>query len=129
MYVKVFGTILDSSIWLEDHATVRLWLTMLVSADESGFVRGLPPLLASKARVTDEECEVALETLRSPDPLSGTPDHEGRRIEDVDGGWMLLNYEKYREMRTRAQVLNAERQERYRKAHSKDGKKKVASED
>jgi hypothetical protein len=34
MYNKLFTKILDSSIWLENHATVRVWITLLASMDE-----------------------------------------------------------------------------------------------
>jgi len=33
----------------------------------------------------------------APDPYSRTKDHEGRRIKECDGGWFVLNGEKYRE--------------------------------
>jgi hypothetical protein len=45
-----------------------------------------------------EECEHALGTFLAPDPYSRTRDHEGRRIEQIDGGWRLLNHAKYRDM-------------------------------
>lgn len=44
-----------------------------------------------------EECEKALAKFLAPDPYSRSPEHEGRRIEPVDGGWQILNHDKYRE--------------------------------
>lgn len=121
MYVKLFGSILNSSIWMEDAATKVVWITMLVKADETGFVQGVESALARDAGVSREECRAALDILSSPDPDSQTPDHEGRRIESAQGGWMVLNYAKYREIRTREQVKEARRKARQReKAKAKD---------
>jgi len=41
----------------------------------------------------------AISTFLQPDPDSRTKEHDGRRIEEIDGGWRLLNYERYREQR------------------------------
>src|SRR5216117_648729 len=95
-YVKVFGSILDSTIWRESHATRLVWITMLAMAGREGIVDASVPGLADRARVTREECEAALETLSKPDIDSRSQEFEGRRIEKVDGGWFILNYGKYR---------------------------------
>lgn len=72
---------------------------MLADCDFHGRVYASIPGLANLARVTVEECESALETFLAPDQYSRTPDNEGRRIEVIEGGWRLLNYELYREKR------------------------------
>jgi hypothetical protein len=72
---------------------------MLVMADSRGRVLGSIPGLAHRACVTLENTQLALERFLAPDPFSRTKEHEGRRIEEIDGGWRLLNYLKYREMR------------------------------
>lgn len=115
MYVKLFGSILNSSVWQETHATRLVWITLLLLADEDGFVKSSVGGLAHQARVNRDEAEAALATFQSPDPDSQTSDHDGRRIERVEGGWMVLNYGKYRETRTRKQVTAANRQARKRK--------------
>ena len=69
---------------------------MLALADRDGIVEASLPGLADAARVTIEECQRALGILMSPDEYSRTRDHEGRRVEVVDGGWRLLNHAKYR---------------------------------
>lgn len=96
-YTKLFSTITASTIWGEPLATRVVWITMLAMADKHGQVMASVPGLARIANVSLEDCESALKTLRSPDPYSRTPDFEGRRIEDVPGGWFLLNYAAYRE--------------------------------
>jgi hypothetical protein len=48
------------------------------------------------ARLSVDETVAGLEVLRAPDPYSRTKEYEGRRIEDVDGGWIVLNHAKWR---------------------------------
>jgi hypothetical protein len=96
-YSKLFSSIVTSSVWCEDHATVRVWIAMLATCDARGVVEGSVPGFAHLARVTVPEMRQALERLASPDPDSRTLDHEGRRIEAVPGGWRILNYSAYRD--------------------------------
>ncbi len=96
-FSKLFSSILTSTIWGEDHATVRVWIAMLASSDADGVVEGSIPGFARVACVTPDEMRKALAVLLAPDPDSRTKDHEGRRIETIDGGWLILNYVKYRE--------------------------------
>lgn len=97
-FTKLFSSITESTIWVESHATRIVWITMLAMADRKGRVWGSIPGLANRARVTVEECESALTCFQRPDKYSRTSEHEGRRIELMDGGWRLLNYGKYREV-------------------------------
>lgn len=114
-FVKVYGSILDSSIWLEPDGTRLLWLTMLCMADPwSGVVTASIGGLAARARISREACVAGLETLSSPDLDSKNQDNEGRRIEKVEGGWRILNHELYRNRRTRQQEQTTERVRRYR---------------
>jgi hypothetical protein len=97
-YVKLFSSIVNSTIWREPNHVRIVWITMLAIADKNGTVHAALPGLADLARVTIAECEEALGTLSQPDTYSRTPDHEGRRIEWIEGGWVLLNHAKYRNM-------------------------------
>lgn len=73
-----------------------VWITMLALSDKRGLVESSLPGLADMARVSIEQCEGALEVLRAPDPYSRSKEEEGRRVRDVDGGWEIINYTKYR---------------------------------
>lgn len=127
MYNKLFAKILDSSIWLEPHETVRVWITFIAAMDEDGFVAFASPAnVAHRARVTLPEAEAALAKLAAPDANSSDPDNEGRRIERVPGGWIVLNAPKYREMATRENI-RATTRERVRKHRSKSIAINVAS--
>ena len=117
-FVKLYGSILDSSVWSEDPFTRIVWITMLTMADAEGFVEAAVPGLARRANVPLEACETALERLQSPDPYSKSPEHDGRRIEKVDRGWEILNYKAYRELRTERQIEDAVRSKRYRERQS-----------
>jgi hypothetical protein len=114
VYVKLFSAILDSSIWDENHATVRLWIAMLAMADRTGVVTASFGGLVSRARVTREEGKRAVEVLEAPDPESKDQDYGGRRIERIDGGWLVLNYQKYRDLQD-ADTVRSQTRERVRR--------------
>jgi hypothetical protein len=113
-FVKIYGTILDSSVWSEDPYTRLVWITMLAMADANGFVEASVPGLARRANVPLDTCEKALGVLSSPDGYSKSPAHEGRRVEKVERGWAILNYRTYRDLRTPEQVATAERQAKFK---------------
>lgn len=96
-YTKLFGSILDSTIWLEDLHVKVVWITMLAMSDRDGIVEGSIPGLAKRAGVAVPQCEESLDKFLAPDKYSRSQDFDGRRIEVVDGGWRLLNREKYRD--------------------------------
>jgi hypothetical protein len=117
VYNKLFAKILDSSIWLEDHATVRVWITFMAVMDEDGFCPfSSPTNLAKRAGVTLSEARIALDKLEAPDEFSSDPEYEGRRVERTSGGWFVLNAEKYRHAVTRDEIRrqNRERAQKYR---------------
>lgn len=76
---------------------------MLALADKHGEVFASIPGLARRAGVTIEEAEKALTCLLSPDQYSRTKDFDGRRIQEIDGGWVLLNHPKYRALLSEAE--------------------------
>jgi hypothetical protein len=110
-FTKLFSTILYSTVWAEDHETRLVWITMLAMADQRGYVGASVPGLAAAARVPLSACERALAKFLAPDLYSRSKEHEGRRIEEADRGWRLLNYTKFREARSQET-----RREQYRAA-------------
>jgi hypothetical protein len=96
-FTKLHSGILGSTIWRESPSVKVVWITLLALADQDGIVEGTVPGLAAFSNVSLEDTEAAIEKFLSPDKYSRTPDCEGRRIEVIEGGWRLLNYEKYRE--------------------------------
>jgi len=105
MYNKIFTKILDSSIWLEPTPTRIVWITLIAAMDENGFCAfAAVGNVAGRARVTEAEARAALDVLEKPDPESSDQDNEGRRIERVPGGWIVLNAPKYRALVTRVNI-------------------------
>jgi hypothetical protein len=121
MYNKLFLKILDSSIWLEPTTTRICWITLLAAMDEHGYAHfSAIQNLAERARVTLEEAQAAVDCFLAPDPNSGDPDNEGRRVERVPGGFMILNAGKHRETLNRVVALeqNRLRVKRFRERQS-----------
>ncbi len=116
-YTKLFSSILASTIWREDMETRIVWITLLAMAGKDGVAEASVPGLADFARVSVEGTRAALVKLMSPDEDSRSKEFEGRRIEAVDGGWLLLNHAKYR-----AKLGEIERREykRLKQAHYRE---------
>jgi hypothetical protein len=109
-FTKLFGSLLASTVWREDDKTRIVWITLLAMADQRGVAEGSIPGIADLARVSLEDCEKALARLQEPDRYSRSQDHEGRRIQAVEGGFLVLNYSRYR-----AKLSEDERREYKRK--------------
>ena len=97
-FTKLFSSIVSSSIWTEDAETRIVWVTMLALADKNGEVWASIGGLAKQSGVPRDKCAEAVSKFLAPDPDSRTKDNEGRRIAEIDGGWVMLNYGKYREL-------------------------------
>jgi hypothetical protein len=108
-FTKLFSSITESTVWCEPDRTRLVWITMLAMADRHGRIWASVPGLANRARVPVEDCRSALDTFLAPDRDSRTPAHEGRRIEMIDGGWRLLNHEKYRNIRDEESIRERKR--------------------
>jgi hypothetical protein len=119
-YTKLFSSIITSTIWREPPVICKVWITMLALADKNGEVTATIPGLADMARVSRDDCEAALKIFLSPDPDSRSEDSEGRRIEQIDGGWELINHAKYRKMTDLEdqKTMAALRSKRYRERHA-----------
>lgn len=106
MYVKLFSSMLESTIWMMPNTVLRVWLTLLLRSDAEGFVRMSIPGLALISRVSLDECREALRVLEEPDADSQSKNEEGRRIIRIGGDepmWHIVNYQKYRKLRDEEQ--------------------------
>ena len=134
-FVKLDCGMLDSTLWIDREAR-ELFITALLMAtpyelkepaeqicvrtlDRTGFT--VPPGwyglveaagvgIVRRAGMESETGLAALERLGSPEADSRTPDYDGRRLVRIDGGYIALNYVKYREK----DHTSAERSKRYR---------------
>jgi hypothetical protein len=116
-YVKLDCGITDSTIWMEDSDTIRVWIYLLAKADFTGTVTVTLPAIARDNLIPIGKCEEILEKLKSPDRYSRNQDRDGRRIQVYTSPtWAIeiLNYAGYREKN----FTNAERQRSYRERNS-----------
>lgn len=134
-FVKLDCGLLNSTLWLQREQR-ELFITALLMAEphelrESaeqievrslsytgfsvqpgwyGFVPAAGIGIIGRAKVDKEIGLNALEALGSPDLESRSPEHDGRRMIRIDGGYLILNFQKYREK----DHTSADRSRRYR---------------
>lgn len=134
-FVKLDCGMLNSTIWFEREAR-EVFITALLMAEPVeytapvpqiavneikltgfvapagwyGFVPASGPGIVSRAQLDQKNGLEALKRLGDVDPESRSKEFEGRRMIRVDGGYLILNYIKYRER----DYSTAERSKRYR---------------
>lgn len=130
-FTPVFQKILESSIWDEAYHIRILWTAMLALKDSDHIVRFNAYQLHKRANITQEEVADAIKKLSSPDTRRIDPQlYEGRRIQKVDDGWLILNGEKYeQEMRDVSRKFYKARWERNKRERLRktEGKPPMAS--
>lgn len=103
MFVKIFTHILHSTIAL-DRELRLVFEDMLLLADQKGYIDMPYEYIAAVTRWPEETIRAKIDLLMQPDPLSRSDAHEGRRLipinPDRPWGWIVVNYETYRGMRT-----------------------------
>lgn len=134
-YVKLDSGMLDSTVWF-DRDVRNVFLTALLMAEPRELTVDTPQLevtslertgwmvpagwygiahaastgIVARAGLTPEAGLAALAKMGKPEPESRSSAFQGRRLVRVDGGFVVLNYMRYREKDYRA----AERMARYR---------------
>lgn len=96
-FTKLDEGILQSSIIGESGDVFKVWIALLASCKEDGIARLSPIFLASVCRLDINIVIDALNKLMSPDPFSRSKEEEGRRLKEVEGGYWVVNYKKYRD--------------------------------
>jgi len=115
--------IVDSSLWEEEYYVRILFTTMLAKKDSDHVVRATAYNLHRWANITQEETAAGLKVLSSPDKKRlDKQDHDGRRIEKVEDGWLVLNGAKYEEMMR--QIAEQARKARW----ARDNRAKIKAE-
>ena len=95
-FVKLDCGILDSTLWQQPPDVRIVWVTLLAMAGADGIIRATAPVIARRAIIPIETVREALEIFMAPDADSRTLAHDGRRLERVETGYLLLNYAQYR---------------------------------
>lgn len=98
-WTPLFDEIIESSVWeLPDH--VRLaWIAILAKKDwRTQEIRMNSHRLSKWAKISEDKATDAIDVLSSPDPLTLSQEHEGRRILRVDDStWKVVNGEVYKQ--------------------------------
>lgn len=128
MFAKVFDQIFDSSI-AENYKVRFVFEDMLKLANIDGVVDMTHEAIARRTNVPLALVKHGIEELEKADPRSRNAEHEGRRLvrldEHRDWGWLIVNYQHYRELaseeqrreKTRERVARF-RQKKQRVTHS-----------
>ena len=95
-FTKLDEGILKSSIMGETAEVFKVWIAFLASCGPDGIARVTAIFLSGVCHFPIDIVRLAIERLEAPDPDSRTEKEEGRRIIKVEGGWFIVNYEKYR---------------------------------
>lgn len=136
-FVKLDCGILNSTLWIERECR-EIFITALLMAEPHellipqpqieigscspsgwdvpagwyGRVDAAGPGIVRRALVPEEAGMQALVRLGSPDPESRSADFDGRRLVRIDGGFIVLNFIKYREKDMTAAVRSKRWRER-----------------
>lgn len=142
-FVKLDCGILNSTLWMARDCR-EVFITALLMAEPREFDEPMPQIevrnlehtgfvvppgwygfvpaagvgIIRQAMIADEQGLQALEKLGMPEVSSRSQEWDGRRLVRVNGGYIVLNYMRYRERDTSA----AERMRRYRNRRSKEAK-------
>jgi hypothetical protein len=88
---------------MEEPIVVRyVFMALIAISDVSGLVVGTDIAIARRLHIPVNMFTKCLQALMSPDPDSNSKEQEGRRVVPSDGerGYQLVNYVKYRELKT-----------------------------
>ncbi len=128
MYLRLFSSILDSSINISSVPPAHrwLWITMLIVADEdaTGVVDMPMERLAARAGLPVADVMSGLEFLAAPDSDSRSRVQEGRRIVPLEEGsraWKIVNWEEYQEIQ-KAENKRAKTREKVARWRAKNAK-------
>lgn len=92
-YTILKSSIINSSIWNEDSDTRVVWITLLAMRNKDGEIYASIGGLAHQARVPVDRTRKAISKFLKPEQDSSSRD-DGRRIEEIEGGWRLLNHDR-----------------------------------
>jgi hypothetical protein len=138
-YVKLDTGILDSTLWSERDSR-EIFITALLMATPKEIEEAMPQLsvrsleptgfvvppgkygfvaaagigIGRRAGLDEETTYKALEVLGSPEGQSRSPEFEGRRLVRVAGGYVVLNYFRYRDKDHTAAIRQQRKRDRDR---------------
>ena len=126
-WAPIFNKIVESSIWDEDDSVCKVWITMLALQDSDHVVRKTAYAIGRASRKDEEEVLRAIKVLSSPDKKRREhQENEGRRVQEQEDGWLILNGQKYEElMRKVSRQAYQAKWARENRARLKAGEEKI----
>ncbi len=127
-WIPLWSNTLQSTLWEEPTHVRVMFLTLLMMSDPDHVVREPFRRVMKLANLSEDKAESeqlardALKILGSPDARSvDNQEFEGRRIREVEGGWEIVNGEKYQEeMRSLTARVRKTRLQRERRQAEKE---------
>lgn len=123
MYAKVFTSIFDGS--MRGHADLLLvFINLLCHADRDGRVDRTCKTISDETGISVRRVTAATAALEAQDLESRNKKENGRRLRRIDParswGWVVVNYEYYRNLRNELdrREQNREAQQRHRQQKS-----------
>ena len=112
MFTKVFRSIYDGTL-ADNWQALVTFQQLLILANQDGVVDMTPQAISRTTGIPREIIEAGIQHLEAPDAASRTPDMDGRRIVRLDAhrpwGWFLVNFAKYRNLKTLEEKREADR--------------------
>jgi hypothetical protein len=109
MYGKIFSSMFEGSLYGNPDAIVTM-MVMIVLSDRDGNVDMTPQAIAARTSLPLDMIRCGIAFLEAPDPHSRTMSEDGRRLirldDHRDWGWNIVNYVKYREIRSAEERRN-----------------------
>ena len=109
-FTKLDSGIVHSTIWVQPHDVLRVWIAMLALANQEGVVRTAAPALAHTCMIPLDRMRDILRILESPDEDSRSDTEGGRRLIKIEGGWWLVNHAEYRRKVSAEEKREADRE-------------------
>jgi len=114
-FTKLDSGIIFSSLMDEDDSVFKIFNIFLATCGADGISPISTSFLEKITRKDEIEIKRCVDILSSPDRKSRSTNDEGRRIRRVDGGFFVINYEKYRESSASDYLRNKQRKYRDKK--------------
>lgn len=124
MYGKLFAQMYDGTLGTRGPwEALVTFQQLIILADKQGGVDMTAEAIARRTTIPLEVIKRGLTALQKADPQSRTPDEDGRRIvplaDNRTWGWRIVNYDKYRKIRT------ADERREYLRQYQRDRRAKL----
>jgi pyruvate/2-oxoglutarate dehydrogenase complex dihydrolipoamide acyltransferase (E2) component len=100
-FIPLFSSTVRSSLWSLSGDCLKIFLTLALEAGPDGVVVASVDGIRRLTDIPIADVERHIATLEAPDPYSKdrgrNPKSNGRRLERLPNGWLVVNVEWYRE--------------------------------